>query len=601
MARFVRSTAADGRGHRFASRSRRSVDESGLTSVNPGPVYYWIMTYETIRMTGEGHVVTTPARAPKNSGAARPFEDGGTAHAVAKTQMPAFVVRFTMSKEAGRSAWGRARSLGYCERTPRARTLAVLCFDTPDRALCRAGISLQLEQRGQRWVQMVTCRGMANDESCVDRKSGVQSPAPALDRIANPTLRNQMIRVIGEKRLELFCELRIKRAVGELLDDGAVRAGMTVEMGDRTAGTQVAPWRRIELELLDGEPAGLFRIAKALFPSGGLELSGYFDETCGAMLGSQAVRERPVDPRKAVPVRLRKSETVEAAACRILRECQQQIAHNIDVIGNTTDPEGPHQLRVGLRRLRSALSVFKSVFPGDETTRLRAEAQWLGAEVGRLRDLDAVIADVVEPAAEEFAEESGFEALIESLRAEADRCRDGLRDTLRTERVQAFGLDMIQLVETCRVPSDPAAEPPSLAGASVRTFADAALRKRWHKAAKRGAAIETLTTEQRHELRKELKKVRYLTEFFAPLYPKQRVAPFLKQLKKLQTLFGALNDAQVAQRVLDMRRPESRDEPAAVERAAGCVIGATRTQAMFDWRRARKYWARLGRTRPFWR
>ena len=43
----------------------------------------------------------------------------------------------------------------------------------------------------------------------------------------------------------------------------------------------------------------------------------------------------------------------------VLRDCHAQIAANLVVVAGSTEPEGPHQLRVGLRRLRTAFAVFE--------------------------------------------------------------------------------------------------------------------------------------------------------------------------------------------------------------------------------------------------
>lgn len=527
-------------------------------------------------------------------------QQGAASTAEAGRPRPA-VLRFATSESATRAAWRRARSLGYCEHIPRARALTRICFDTPAQTLAHAGIVLRLEKQGKQWVQSVARRRTEHERTRIDSSTPVPEPSVALEHIVDETLRDDIVRETRGQPIEPQYEAQLKRATGTLHVDDDITIEMTVETGRIAANGHAVPWHQVELELIEGEPATLFRAAKALFPTDGLDLSRYSGDCAEPMLAALAAGETPSVPRKAEPVELPASADVDSAARRILRECQQQIARNIVVIHETTDIEGPHQLRIGLRRLRSALSVFKPAFPDAEIRRLRAEAQWLGAEVGRLRDLDAVIADVLRPEAEQFPDESGFPDLIGSLEATAAAGRAQLRETLQTERVQAFGLDLIQLVET-RDPTAGSDSDASLpAEMAIRRFANRALRKRWQKVLACGEEIETLTLEQRHALRKELKKIRYMVEFFEPLYPHRRVAPFLKRLKKLQTVFGALNDARVTQRVLDERQPQAADEPAAVERAAGCVIGATRTRAMFDWRKARKHWARLGRAKPFWR
>jgi triphosphatase len=109
-----------------------------------------------------------------------------------------------------------------------------------------------------------------------------------------------------------------------------------------------------------------------------------------------------------------------------------------------------------------------------------------------------------------------------------------------------------------------------------------------------------LTAEQRHALRKELKKVRYAVEFFAPLFPSKRVDPFLKRLKKLQTVFGNLNDAATVRQILEtVGAPGAGDSKA--QRAIGWVTGASQARSEFGWSKAKAQWRDLEETRPFWK
>lgn len=97
---------------------------------------------------------------------------------------------------------------------------------------------------------------------------------------------------------------------------------------------------------------------------------------------------------------------------------------------------------------------------------------------------------------------------------------------------------------------------------------------------------------------KELKKLRYAVEFFAPLYPSKRVDPLLKRLKKLQTTFGHLNDAATVRAMLS--GPGGTGDPAA-QRAIGWVTGASQARAEFGWTGAKALWRNLEETRPFWK
>ena len=126
------------------------------------------------------------------------------------------------------------------------------------------------------------------------------------------------------------------------------------------------------------------------------------------------------------------------------------------------------------------------------------------------------------------------------------------------------------------------------------------LKKRWKKARRGAEGLETLSIDARHELRKELKKLRYGVDFFAPLYPAETVQPFRKPLKKLQNLFGALNDAAMVEAVLTLPGAPAEDDPAA-QRAAGRMLGRLEAKAEQDWARAREMWDLLSEAPRFWR
>ena len=167
-------------------------------------------------------------------------------------------------------------------------------------------------------------------------------------------------------------------------------------------------------------------------------------------------------------------------------------------------------------------------------------------------------------------------------------------------RVQAFLIDLARFVETrgWLVPQD-FGQTGRLA-APVGELAGLALNKRWKKVGKPARKLETLTVEQRHELRKELKKLRYAVEFFSSLYSAKRVDPFLKRLKKLQTVFGDLNDAATVKAMLTGAEVRGTADPGA-QRAIGWVIGASQARAEFGWAGAKALWRDLKQTRLFWK
>jgi CHAD domain-containing protein len=320
----------------------------------------------------------------------------------------------------------------------------------------------------------------------------------------------------------------------------------------------------------------------------------------GYLLAQEGRIDPPLAPRNAQNISLDPAQTAEQAARDVLRECLDQIATNVRVVRELDDAEGPHQLRVGLRRLRSAFSVYASVLGNTAMKRLDGEARWLGREVGNLRDLDVVANDMARREAETHPDEPGLSALAEVVARQARERREQLRKLLAGARVQAFLIDLARFVETRGwLVAQDFGQTERLA-APIVALARQSLNKRWKKTAKHARGLATLTGEQRHELRKELKKLRYAVEFFCSLYPAKRIDPFLKRLKKLQTVFGDLNDAATLKAMFTGTDVPGAEDPS-IQRAIGWMIGASQARAELGWIGAKALWRDLERTRPFWK
>jgi inorganic triphosphatase YgiF len=409
-----------------------------------------------------------------------------------------------------------------------------------------------------------------------------------------------MSAVLDGAPLQPVCETAIRRLALDLPLAGGGRAELALDQGEIRAGEIALPFREAELELKAGRAADLYLLARDLFADGGVEFSTMTKAARGYMLAETGRIAPPIAPRTARRVEIAPDQSSETAARDILRECFDQVATNVLATRRIDDPEGPHQLRVGLRRLRSALSALRPVVGGAESARLGDEARWLGQEAGRLRDLDVALADILAPEIAAHPGEPGFPTLRAAVAARRDRVRADLRAVLDGGRVTAFQLDLARFVET-RGWLDPAdyGQTDRLSRPAAE-MAREALDRRWKKVTKRARDIETLDIPARHELRKELKKLRYAVEFMAPLYAEKKVRAFLKRLKRLQDVFGALNDAAMAEALFVGAEAPGAGDPDA-QRAAGRVLGARAERAETQWHEARALWRALAEAGPFWR
>jgi triphosphatase len=483
----------------------------------------------------------------------------------------------------------------------RPRRLTSTYYDTEGNDLHGRGIALRLRRDGRRWEQTVKIRtGLVGGLQTAEE---YDAPAPGghldLDAIPDARVAGRIATVTDGAPLAPVCETAMRRTRIDIRHtDGSTVAAM-FDAGEIRAGDRSEPFHEIELELIDGNLAALFDVARALFADETLHFSTLSKPERGFLLARTGRIEPEARARMARPVALDPGQTAESAACATLREGFAQIAANIATVVAGEDAEGPHQLRVGLRRLRSGMLLFRPAIGCAEIDRLAAEARWLGQEAGALRDLDVAIHGIVAPASAAHPAEPGFATLLAALDDRRKARRAALRAILDAPRTGGFLLDLAQFIETRGWQGSWESGPPAPAAAPLRDVARDALARRWRTVARRARGIETLSVEARHELRKALKKLRYGVEFLGPVFKARPVKAFTGRLKTLQDLFGDLNDLAMAEALFTGADAPAAADPDA-QRAAGMVLGARGARAEAAWAHARAEWEALRAAPKFW-
>jgi CHAD domain-containing protein len=257
----------------------------------------------------------------------------------------------------------------------------------------------------------------------------------------------------------------------------------------------------------------------------------------------------------------------------------------------TEDPDAAHQLRIGLRRLRSALLAFRPLSDTPALRELESHARVLARTVGELRDADVLIEEIYAPVAGTIRTDPGLPRLREVLLAH----RAGERKRVRSELCgQPWSVLELYLALWPRTIEDA-----KKLSTPVAKFARSALKKRWRKVAESGERLDDLTIEQRHAMRKALKTLRYTAEFFASLYPEHATRQFIKEIRSLQEVFGYLTDVVAAER-LNAICHEGCGDSREAQRAAGYVLGWHNAQAAHAWKDAHKGWQKLDALPRFW-
>jgi inorganic triphosphatase YgiF len=433
----------------------------------------------------------------------------------------------------------------------KSRTLETVYFDTADLRLHHAGTVLRVRRDGRRYLQALKSAGHG---AALQRREEAEAPVagarPDLARLRRrfPTLEADELRPVFVSRVQ-----RTTRRVNGV--------EIAVDKGEiRTPDGAAEPVSEIELELKSGAPQAVFALALALADSVPVALETRTKSDRGYALAGN----RPAGAVHAVPLKLRREATAAEAVRAIFRRCLDHLTANQALALDAADAGSVHQMRVALRRMRSALGLLRALLPEAERKSLAAEAKWLAALLGAARDQDVFLSETLAPVRAAFPEDPALAALGAAAEAVRTEAQAALRQALESPRYTRFVLRLGIFIESAA----------SAGEESASTLAARLLDKRARQAKRLGKGFRKLDLERRHELRIALKKLRYAAEFFRSLFPATRSRRYLKRLTALQTGLGRANDLETARRVLDgfvaAAAPEDRLPLTA---AAGRVVG----------------------------
>lgn len=428
-------------------------------------------------------------------------------------------------------AAGAIEAAGILPGQPEQVAQHAIYLDTPDRILAGSGLSLRIRKAKGRLIQTVkqADAGAAGVFARPEWEMPVTDERPVLDD-STP-----VARVLGRHaaRLAPVFTVSITRRIW-MLDEGGARIEAVIDRGEIAAADRRSPVCECELELKAGSPDALFAVARRLNNVAPVKLG---------VLSKSERGYRLVGPLplaiKAEEVVLGRNLTAAQAFQRIVLSCLRQFRLNEDLLLASRQAEPLHQARVALRRLRSALTIFRPML-GESGNPLREDLRWLAGTLGQARDLDVLLSRA--PAGR----------FGDRIRAGREAAYNLVADALDSVRARVLMLDLAEWVGGGDWLADP--ETRMLRDMEARDFAADALSRFRRKVKKGGRDLSHLEDEVRHELRKDAKKLRYAAEFFAPLFAGKRAKSrkrFAAALEDFQEHLGALNDLASAPVILE--------------------------------------------------
>ena len=498
----------------------------------------------------------------------------------------------------------------YAMSTPYEQDMSDTYFDTPDLQFrhCDAGLRVRRLDTND-WIQTLkgggsVDGGLHSRHEWESRLAGSEPDLAALRKMVDhksawgkllrsPQIEEQLAPIFTTRVRRMVWDLRLPQGdeVECVLDQGRV------ELADRNI-----PISEVELELKSGDPAHLFDFALSLQQDIPLQIGNLSKADRGyALLAPQ-----PPAAVKATRVKLSKRMSIEQAFQAIVANCMAHIQANAAGVAQALDVESVeslHQMRVGLRRLHSALGLFQDVLRTPED--LQSELDWLGTQLDAARDWDVLAGTTLPALADTLPYQAGLAKGLDNELA------DGLADGLAELRLAALDqaheqhqvaalavgsarytrllLRFTRWLQGCDWRRFMAPRDQRDLTARIPVFARRSLEYYQRRLLKRGGKLDAANPEARHRVRIAAKKARYANEFFGSLYQTKKVKRYVAALARLQDELGWLNDAAVADGLL----AQLRDGQPGREHGAGLVRGYLASRVKNDDKHILSLWRKF--------
>jgi triphosphatase len=425
--------------------------------------------------------------------------------------------------------------------TAKEATQVSIYFDTDKFALRKNGVTFRVRRTGSRYVQTIKADG----RGLLDRnewETEIKGRKPDFGAMRHTALEPLLTKRLRRKLRPVF-ETRVRRKTYRLkVKDSQVE--VTLDRGEIDTGDRFKSLCEIEIELKTGDKAELFKLARAIARATSAELA----IKSKAQRGYDLLDGNDSSAAKADPVVLTRDTATRDAFRLIAASCVKQVIANKPAL-LAGDPEGVHQMRIGLRRLRAATSLFSDILEESETNRIKSELKWLTEELGPAREFEVFLKRVVEPARRNHARLMGMRRLSDDLADQRRSSEEKARNAVQSERFRHLLLAVATWLEigNWRHPRNDLLR--ERGDTPIVVSAAEQLRRRSKKIRKRGRLLTKLDQRKRHKLRIQAKKLRYAAEFFETVFSGKKASKlrkaFLSALEEMQDCLGDLNDIAV--------------------------------------------------------
>jgi inorganic triphosphatase YgiF len=436
-------------------------------------------------------------------------------------------------------------------RPAERRHLHNIYYDTTEQVLRQQRVSLRLRRVGVganlQWLQTLKIGGRS--DSALSQRGEWEVPVAGAALSAQALVNTPWAGLDPEGRI--FAALTpvfvttFERTTWQVRRRDRSVIEVALDLGQIEVDGRSTAICELELELFAGPVAALFEVAQNIATHVAvLPLSQSKSQRGYALLQDAAQQ-----PLRAQPILLTPELSAPDSARRVLREMLTQLTTNLNRLRLSQDPELVHQARVGWRRFRSGLRLFKPVL--DSSAPTWTELQTLLSLLGEVRDLDVARTQTLPPlkplyTGGEILRTQAWTQMMQALTDAAQEQRETLWRELENPMVGANLLKITQWVESLFANTSNTHTTDAAHGdeVSLRAWAEQRIAKLQHQLQQQLQATQQHTNEPEsaHRTRILAKRLRYGIEALRPLLPRQHTENLYQHAIELQDHIGSVRD-----------------------------------------------------------
>ncbi len=401
---------------------------------------------------------------------------------------------------------------------------------------------------------------------------------------------------LSETPLQPMFEIRRRRQVRRI-ELPAALIDVAFDEGIIEAATRCEELIEIRLALHAGEVGMLYEVGMRL-----LELAPVRVNTASTVRRGYALASgsRP-KAAKAAPSSVARGVVADEMIAAVLGGCLAHLEANQMAAEDGSGGEGVHQMRVALRRLRTALSLLHREMPCATMPDLGAEAKWLADALGPARGWDVFLSTTLAAPERLCVPGPDFGSLRMAAEVPREASYASVREAIASMRAARLQMRLAQWIARHGWRDEVDGDGIRILGEPAASLAARVLSRLHRKALKQGRHFASLSAGERHALRITLKKLRYAGDFFLPLTGEPATANrFFKRLAALQDALGLDHDAATTQPLLDQIARQRPGASAGMQQAIGAVIGWQGRDALAAGESLSNCWRRFKSLPPFW-